>query len=236
MNHSLFVWVRTFGLTWNESLPTCLSDLKMNQSPLVWERRKGLTWITPYLSIKSRARLHLNNSLPVCQSKAGPDLTWITPYLSIKNRAWLVLNHSLLVNQKQGLTWLESLPTCQSKAGPDLTWITPYLSIKSRAWLDLNHSLLFNQKGQETSQLIGSGCLFLNNTQLIPCDISFRLVWVRLSTAAVRAAPPFLSVCSVLWCVQTVALLPVSHCTGVCKLRTDVDACGSTRKLYGHRR
>ena len=104
----------------------------MKQSPLVWERRKGLTWITPYLSIKSRGRLHLNNSLPICQSKAGPD----------------DLNHCLLVNQKQGLTCLESFPTCQSKAGPDLTGITPYLSIKSKAWLDLNHSLLVSQKGQ----------------------------------------------------------------------------------------
>ena len=181
MNHSLLVWVRPWGTTSNESLSACLSK---NLGP-------DLKWITPYLSewlkwnnphlSEKEGRAWLE-SLPTCQSKVGAGFTWIihslfvnqkqdlttwiTAYLSIKSRAGLVLNHSLLVSQKQGLTWLESLPTCQSKARPDLTWITPYLSIKSRAWPEMNPSLLFNQKGQETSQLIGSSCLFINLTIL----------------------------------------------------------------------
>ena len=44
---------------------------------------------------------------------------------------------------------------------------------------------------------------------------------------------PFLSVCAVFLCVQTMAWLPAF---GIFNVRTDVDACDCTRVLYGHRK
>ena len=44
---------------------------------------------------------------------------------------------------------------------------------------------------------------------------------------------PFLSVCVVFSCVQTMVWLPVF---GIFNVRTDVDACDCTRRLYGHRK
>ena len=44
---------------------------------------------------------------------------------------------------------------------------------------------------------------------------------------------PFLSVCAVLPCVQTMVWLPVF---GISNMHTAVDACHCTRGLYGHRK
>ena len=44
---------------------------------------------------------------------------------------------------------------------------------------------------------------------------------------------PFLSVCAVFSCVQTMVWLPVF---GIFNVRTDVDACDCIRGLYGHRK
>ena len=44
---------------------------------------------------------------------------------------------------------------------------------------------------------------------------------------------PFLSMCVVFPCVQTVVWLPVF---GIFNVRTDVDACDCTRGLYGQRK
>ena len=47
---------------------------------------------------------------------------------------------------------------------------------------------------------------------------------------------PFLSVCVVFSCVQTIVWLPLVPVFGIFNVHTDVDACDCTRGLYGHRK
>ena len=47
---------------------------------------------------------------------------------------------------------------------------------------------------------------------------------------------PFLSVCAVFSCVQTIVWLPLVPVFGIFNVHTDVDACHCTRGLYGHRK
>ena len=82
--------------------------------------------------------------------------------------------------------------------------------------------------------------LFL--TFLSLAGISGGLTWVRHSSRTSSATHsyqcvqqeqryPFLPACAVFSCVHTMVWLPVF---GIINVRTDVDACGCTRGLYGH--
>ena len=79
-------------------------------------------------------------------------------------------------------------------------------------------------------------CLLLFFVFFFVLHCAFREIWVHLpgySTAAARAALPIpASVCNVFVCPNngTTAVF------GIFNVRTDVDACDFSRKLYGHRK
>ena len=67
---------------------------------------------------------------------------------------------------------------------------------------------------------------------IVPCG-KFGSPYLGMEQQPQEQRYPFLSVCVVFWCVQTVVWLPVF---GTFNVRTEVVANDCTRGLYGHRK
>ena len=67
---------------------------------------------------------------------------------------------------------------------------------------------------------------------IVPCE-KFGSLYMGMSQQLQEQRYPFLPVCEVFTCVQTMVRLPVF---GIFSVGTDVDACDCTRGLYGHHR
>ena len=83
-----------------------------------------------------------------------------------------------------------------------------------------------------------SGCQFWHSLSELYTSLSFvgdsgHHSWLRHSMQPQEQHYPFLSVCAVFSCVQTMVWLPAF---GIFYVRTDVDACDHTWGLHAHRK